>query len=72
MRNFVNQLENVATRRGLYCVWSMVNETRGARLVARWIDPQAETREPQMDTARFEGHTEQLWLGEDLEVACRW
>lgn len=69
MRNFANQFENVATRRGLYCVWSVVNETQGARLVARWIDPQAETCERQQNARLFGGDAAQLWLDEELDVA---
>lgn len=39
---FINNFENLTTRRGLYCIWGPAGEGETTRLVARWIDPQAE------------------------------
>ena len=70
MRNFVDQFEKAATPRGLRCVWSVVKEAQGARLVARWIDPRTETAERPRCVASLEGKAQELCLGEDLELAC--
>ena len=43
MRIFKENLENMTGRRGLYRVWAPAREGEATLLVARWIDPQAET-----------------------------
>jgi hypothetical protein len=39
MFNKINNFENVAARRGLYCVWICAHEGPHAPLVSVWIDP---------------------------------
>jgi len=41
MRIFVNNLDQMMPRRGLYRVWVRVVENGRTRLVARWINPDA-------------------------------
>jgi hypothetical protein len=45
MRNILNNTQNLKADRGLYCVWTAIREGEATRLVAQWIDPQAESRE---------------------------
>jgi hypothetical protein len=45
MRNIWNDTETLKADRGLYCVWTDIREGEATRLVAHWVDPQAENRE---------------------------
>jgi hypothetical protein len=38
MRNIMDDFYNSATDSGLYCVWVLVHDDRGDRLVSVWID----------------------------------
>jgi hypothetical protein len=44
MRIFSEYLENLNGRRGLYCVWVPAPPGSATPLLARWIDPQAESQ----------------------------
>jgi hypothetical protein len=50
MRVLVDNSEKLTTRRGLYCIWELASEGDQARLVARWIDPDAAVSEARDDT----------------------
>lgn len=41
MRNFSENLWNSTTGSRLHCVWVLVQDERGDRLVSIWIDPAA-------------------------------
>jgi len=45
MRISIASLENFTTRRSVYCAWVPACEGQPTPLVARWIDPEAETQE---------------------------
>lgn len=49
MPNFIYNLENFTTHRGLRCVWVQVRDGERTRLEARWIDSRAATREATID-----------------------
>jgi hypothetical protein len=80
MRIFTDNFENLTarretTRRGVYRVWVRAPEGESTPLVARWIDPEAETREREpreanenKDAAREEGEVP-LWFGISLRFA---
>ena len=37
MRNFISDLQNFTTHRGLHCVWLLAREGDRTRLTARWV-----------------------------------
>ena len=46
---FINNLESLTARRGLYCIWVPAREGETTRLVARWIQREAEAPEVHED-----------------------
>ena len=68
MGTFSDNLETRTAQRGLYCVWVPAGRGEATRLVAHWIDPRAELREPPAndDTGNEAG---ELCLGTSLQFA---
>jgi hypothetical protein len=60
-RIFVEPLDNLNQRRGLYRVWERAGKAELTPLVTRWIDPQKEARDLQ--------ENEEAIVGEDPEHA---
>jgi len=59
------------THRGLYRVWVRADETKGAPLVARWIDSRTESLESQGHEHLCGEHTErEVSLDLEVEIFC--
>lgn len=59
---FVERLEHLITRRGLYRVWEPTRKGQPTPLVARWIDPERETRDLQENQEAIAGEDpEHVW-----------
>jgi len=73
MRNFFEQLNNFMAPRGLYCVWVRADDSEGAPLLARWIDPRGEEKmSPAHENlcAEEQAEAEALQSDADLALAC--
>lgn len=70
MRTYTNNRESLTARRGLYCIWVPAREGEATPLVARWIDPQAETSEThETGDSCAKEEARQTWFGASLRAA---
>jgi len=68
MRIFIENLEQQTKRSGLYCVWVSAREGEPTPMVARWIDPEAETHESEEDHESSKEELSETWLGLGLQL----
>jgi hypothetical protein len=70
MRNFTNNFQNLATRRGLRCVWVPAQEGKSMPLVASWVETREEAGDRQKNEALCGGvEPRERWPGMRLRAA---
>ena len=68
MRILVQNRDNVMAHSGLYCLWELIHEGGQSRVLARWINPDVEDRQPPQKTNEIDcDDAREPWLGISLQ-----